>query len=375
MASSYPVVPQSVELDPQAKKRLLAGIKSVLIRLQEKGKLKAGIDYTDMLGRPQVLQAFIDAFKANRAVAADLLVDAAGKPVSRDDLPLSCGISLEQVGQMLVYTCAKRIFVDSDPDTKPPAPTGKLGSLFRRKAAGPMVKSDGERKLAELKPYLAFDWQLPLLKYYYFFLDRHQLMELGRDILLLRDPVQLEMVAAFEAPKLKAARRLAQDAFPDVMLGWPGAIEGLARADDMHFALFQEICGPRVWEFYARDIDYVDDVTGIDKTVLRAIGPLLASASFESVDAFSRLPGDRIGQMIEGFRTIFRGNLDDILSDPGFGRQTLLPLVQRFTGLDWDANQFIHVVELKCTAMRPMLEQWLERKRAGLPAELPDSRP
>lgn len=376
MAPTYPVVPQSVELEPQAKKRLLAGIKTVMTRLQEKGKLKPGTDYTDMLGRPQLLQAFIDAFKANRAIAADLLVDDAGKPVAKDDAPLSCGISLAQVCQMLVYTCAKRIFVDSDPDTKPPQPASKLAGLFRRSnPPPPMVKSEGERKLADLKPLLAFDWQLPLLKYYYFFLDRHQMAELGRELLLLREPIQLEMVAAFDAAKLKAARRLAQGEFPEVLLHAPAAIEGLSRATDMQFAFFEEVCGKRVWNFFARDLDYIDEVSETDKMVLRAVGPLLADTSLESVDALSRLQADRIEQLLEGFRTVFRADLPDILSDSAFGRQTLLPFVQRFTGLDWDANQFIHVVELKCTAMKPMLDAWLERRRAGLAAEPPDSRP
>jgi hypothetical protein len=371
----YPEIPPPVELDPQAKKRLLAGIKTVMTRLQAQGVLKAGVDYADMLGKPQSLLSFIEGFRGNRALAADLLVDAAGRPASGDTAVLSCGLSLAQICQMLVYTCAKRIFVDADAETKPPQPAKKLTELFRRKTPPSRDKSEGERKLAELKPYLAFDWQLPLLKYYYFFFDRHQITELGREILLLRDQLQLEMVAAFEMPKLKAARRLAQDQFPEVLINHPGAIEGLARAPDMHFALFHDMCGPRVWAFYARDLDYIDDVTEVDRAVLRAIGPLLADTSFEVVDALSRLQADRIEQMLVGFRTVFRADLPDILSDPGFGRQTLLPLVQRFLGLDWDANQFIRVVELKCTAMKPLLDAWLERKRAGIPAELPDSRP
>lgn len=372
---SYPDIPQSVELEPQAKKRLLAGIKTVLSRLAAKGALKAGIDYADMLGKPQQLQAFVEAYRANRAIAADVAVDASGQPVSRDDVPLDCGITLAQICQMLVYTCAKRIFVDSDADTKPPQPAKKLTELFRRKIPPPMAKSEGERKLAELKTYLAFDWQLPLLKYYYFFLDRHQIAELGRDLLLLRDPLQLEMVAAFDAPKLRAARRLAQSDFPEVLLNFPAAIEGLSRAPDMHFALFHDVCGARLWAFYARDLDYIDDAAEVDRTVLRAIGPLLADTSAEAVDALSRLPSERIEQMLAGFRSVFRGDLPEILGDPAFGRQTLLPFVQRFIGLDWDANQFIHVVELKCSAMKPMLDAWLERRRAGLTAEPPDSRP
>lgn len=373
--ASYPDIPPPVELDPQAKKRLLAGIKTVLTRLQAKGALKAGADYADMLGKPLVLQAFIAAFRANRELAADLLQDAFGQPVLGDDVPLTCGITLAQVCQMLVYTCAKRIFVDSDTETKPPPPAKKLTALFQRKTPPPMAKSEGERKLAELKPYLAFDWQLPLLKYYYFFFDRYQIAELGRDLLLMREPIQLEMVAAFEPPKLRAARRLARADFPEVLLQFPAAIEGLARAPDMHFALFHDICGPRVWAFYARDLDYIDNITEVDRAVLRSIGPLLADTSFETVDALSRLQADRIDQMLTGFRSVFRNGLAEILGDAGFGRQTLLPLVLRFTGLDWDAHQFIHVVELKCVAMKPMMEAWLERKRAGLTAELPDSRP
>lgn len=377
MAPSLPVLPQSVELEPQAKKRLLGAIKTVLSRLGEKGKLKQGLDYTDMLGRPLQLQAFIETFRANRVIAADLLVDEAGRPVSREDMPLVCGLSLAQICQMLVYTCAKRMFVDNDTDTKPPQASSKLVTLFRRNnpPPQPMAKSEGERKLADLKPLLAFDWQLPLLKYYYFFLDRRQITELGQDLLVLREPEQIELVAAFDATKIKAARRLAQGEFPEVLTRFPAAIQGLSRAGDMHFAFFQEVCDRRVWAFYARDLDYIDQVTEVDKSVLRAIGPLLADTSLETVDALSRLQADRIGQMLEGFYGIFRGDLADILGDAAFGRQTLLPFVLRFTGLDWDPNQFIHVVELKCTAMKPMLDVWLERKRAGLSAELPDSRP
>lgn len=361
-APVHPEVPRLVELEAQDKKRVLAAIKTALGRLQAKGRLPAGLEYGAMLNKPAALKEFIDAYKADRAVAADLVVDKAGRPVASDDQPLVCGLSLAQICQMLVYTCAKRMFVEAEPETKPTS--FGLGGLLR-KAPAPQPRSDGERKLAELKNYLAFDWQLPLLKYYYFFLDRHQLAEIGRDILLLRDPAQLEVASSFDVAKLRQARRIAGGEFAAALVARPACIGGLAQAQPQDYAFFRGFLEDRVWDFYARDQDFIDDVMEMDRGQIEAIGPVLADAAIEAVQALAKLPAERIVQLLQGFREVFGADVALLLADAGFARQTLAMFVERFLVVDGDADRFVELVVLKCQALRPTLAAWLEKRRSG----------
>ncbi len=353
-ASPHPKPPAPAEIDAAAKKRLLAAIKTVLARLQQRGAVPAGLDYAAILGKPAALKAFVDAFKADPTIAADIAVDAAGRPVRGEDELLVCGLSLAQVRQMLVYTCAKRVFTEAEPPT-PPAPAGK-----------PPPKSEGERKLAALEPLLAFEWQLPLLKFYYFFLDRHQLAELGPDLLLLRRPEQLEIVSSFDATRLRQARRNAAGGFVELLQARPEAIGGVARARPDDFAFFRRVLGPATWAFYARDEDFVDDVGELDRDRVEAMGPVLAGADAAAVQALAKLDPDRIAQLLAGFRQVFGDHAAGLFAEPAFARQVLAPLVERFKDIaDTTAERFTELVVLKSQALRPVVAQWLDRGKRG----------
>lgn len=365
--SPYPVVPVAIELDAERKKLVIGGVKTVLARLQERGLAAKGHEYGAVIGSPGLLGEFLDAFQANRDVAADLAVDKAGKPVRDNDAMMVCRVTLAQICQMLVFTCAKRIFGEADGKPKVAAAAQETkGGLFSRKPApaAPTAMTDGERKLSELKAYIAFDWQVPLLKLYYFYFERGQLAELNRDILMLRTPDALSVAASFDVIHLRKARKTAGADFPYMLEANPQAIGGLAYWDAARHAQFKPIMGERVWDFYARDADFFEIIEEMDRERMGIIGPLLADISADTIKALDRMQIDRLPLLIAAFKAVFDKDVPEMFADGAFGRQMLLPIVQSFHGADLEPADCGEVMLLKCNAIKGTVAQWLEKRRS-----------
>lgn len=369
-SSPYPEIPDGIELGADAKKQVIGGVKTVLVRLQDRGLATAGKDYATVIGNAGLLHEAILAYKANRDIADDIARDAKGAPLRDDGTPTACGITIAQIIQMLVFTCAKRLFTEADAKPAPKVqPAGRsLASLFRRKPAEPAPipagKSDGEKKLAELRPLLAFDWQLPLLKFYYFLFNRSQLMELGRDILLLPEIESLEKAAGFTALQMRKARQVTDADFAGMLMANPQAMAGLNHWDEAKYPLFRAALGERIWDFYARDLDYFDKVADVERERIEILGPLLADLSGEAVEVLERLKDEKLVWFLKEFRRVFGAEVPLLLGDGLFARQMLLPVVQNFSQLETRPDRFAEAVHLKCTALQPMVAQWLEKRRA-----------
>lgn len=348
-----PRLPASVELDPEVKKRVIGGVKTVLGRLQQAGLMRQA-EYGAVIGNHALLLEFVDAYKANRGQGAEIALDAHGAPVRDDWTPLSCGVNLAQIEQMLVFTCAKRMFAEAEGKPKPAsAPAADKGGLFRKKPEAPVQpqKTDGDRKLDELKHWIAFAWQLPLIKYYYFLFERGQLAELGRDITLFRTQDQLQMMASFDVVKLRKARKVAGGQFTRALAANPGCVYGLNWWGERRHALFTEAMHDRVWHFYARDEDYFELVDEVDRERVMAYGPLLASLAPEALTALERLAIDRLPLFLSTFLTELGKGSERLLADSGFARQHLDPICRTFAGHELEKEKFIEVVALKCKAL------------------------
>jgi hypothetical protein len=207
---------------------------------------------------------------------------------------------------------------------------------------------------------------VPLLKLYYFYFDRGQLAELGRDILMIRDPEALSVAASFDLANLRKARKLAGDDFPVMLAANPKAIGGLAYwGDPSRHAAFKRIMGDRVWDFYARDYDFFEAMEEMERERMSIIGPLMADASIETIRALDRMQIDRLPLLISAFRSVFDKDMNELFADPGFGKQTLLPIVQSFQGADLEPAEFTEIMLLKCNAVKITVEQTLEKLRAA----------
>jgi len=338
-AIAYPVLPQPADIDAVSKRRIIAAVKTALARLQQCQRMPDNVDYAAVLGHPVLLFEFLRECAASLDVLAELAVDAKGQPVLADDKIMVCGVSLAQVRQLLIYTCAKKLFLDGD---------GK-GS------------KDAERKLAELRPLLAFDWQLPLLKPYLFLLGVQHITELGRDVLLLRSAEATEWVGAFDLRAIRKVRKMLGVEFGVMLAANPQALGGLAIAQDSQLPVLRATLGRRVWDFYARDAGYIERVEHLPPEQCAAIGPVLAVAAPEVLSALVRLPAERLRNFMAVFHHVLGDDADRLFAEAGFGRQTLAPITQVFAELDADSARFTEILELKCEAMKPMLRQWLTR--------------
>ena len=357
-------MPSPIELDDKARKGVVEGVKTALERLRGKGLLAADKDYGRIVADPWALHEFIQVFKANRPMFDDLITDARARPVADDHAPLVCGPSLAQICQMLVFTCAKRSFTavaTPKPPTQPEKPAGRLAALFGRKPAQP-VATDADTKIAALKPLLAFDWQLPLLKSYYFFLDEQQIRLLGRDLLLLRKGEDIEAIGAFPAAKMAQARRLVGDEFAAMLVIRPAAMAGLANAVPELYALFRPLLGDRIWDFMMRDADYIDQLGELDRDLLATFGPLLADTCLEAVAAFRRMPLGRIKVFLAAMDTVLREDAVPLLGDPSFCRQTLKGMVDGFLRFDGSMDEFQDLATMKWKAIAPAARVYLTKR-------------
>ena len=217
-----------------------------------------------------------------------------------------------------------------------------------------------------MKALLAFDWQLPLLRFYAALLDHAHIVELGHDLLLFRTPEHLAAVAALDMGLLRKARRVVSGDLGTALYRNPAAIAGLAATDAAHFATLRQLIGERrIWDFYARDPDYLGLVAELERERLALFGPLLADMSAEAVNAFRRLRIDKATLFLARFQQAFGGDTGEILSDGTFARQMLSPILQSFAELDVEPDIFGETVDLKCAAMNPNLVQWLGRRRGA----------
>jgi hypothetical protein len=100
-------LPPPVDIDNDAKKAIIDGLKKVLARFQQGGLVDGAVTYQHLISHPDVLESFVGIFVAHRD-ACDDIVKAKGskEPVRDDNQMLVCNVSLNQIQQLLVRTCA-----------------------------------------------------------------------------------------------------------------------------------------------------------------------------------------------------------------------------------------------------------------------------
>ena len=162
--------PQTVTLDPEMRKIVLAGVKFLLARLKQNKAIEVEVEYKDILLTPLLMQKYLNLLRDNLEIGKDLFVDEVGKPVVDLETPLICGATLGEIERLLVYTSASKVFITGKKKKVVKEKKKKGFALFGRKNESDEEDDEeieeGAEKLADLKPYLIYAWQLPLIDAY-----------------------------------------------------------------------------------------------------------------------------------------------------------------------------------------------------------------
>lgn len=171
--------------------------------------VEAGRGYEMVMDDVALLERAFAAFRDNRDRFAALLVDTTGRPVGADDdMPLSCGRSLNQVVAMVVRSAARRYFRRRLPalvaGARRAAAQERRGVVADLMTAfhgpqtpptAPRPLMEGEVLYREISDYLHYDWQARLVPSYSK-LSVTQVRRLGEMLLQIRDEKMLAAALA-----------------------------------------------------------------------------------------------------------------------------------------------------------------------------------
>lgn len=362
-------LPPPVDIDSDTKKAIIDGLKKVLARFQETGKVDAGLAYQDLIASPDALAHFVTTFIDNRAACDDIVQAKGGQPVRDDNQPLVCGVSLNQIQQLLVRTCAKKVF-ESDKTVHTVTETVTKKALFGliKKTEQVEVQRVGgdpveERKLRELARYIAFGWQLPLLPAYREHLTYQQVMEIGEDVLALKTPEAVAAVGQFAPDVLRKVKAAAGPDFADILAHRPQAIAGVAVWNREMYEFYRKTLGDRAWDFFARDKAFFNVVAALDKANAKVYGDVLCYIAAECLEEVQRLNIDKAEVLVTSLKAAFGAKLANVLSRPAFAKDILRKVVDNLLHMTQEKDKLMASFALTCKAMVPQVTEWLQKQR------------
>lgn len=363
------VLPPPIDIDNDTKKAVIDGLKKVLARFQETGKVDGGLSYQDLISSPEALEHFVTAFIANRESCDDIVVAKKGVPVRDDNQPLVCGLSLNQIQQLLVRTCAKKVF-EAEKTLQTVTETVTKKALFGliRKTEQVEVKRVGndpveERKLRELARYIAFGWQLPLLPAYRHHLTYQQVIEIGEDVLALKTSEAIAAVGQFAPEVLRKVKLAAGPDFVEILVQRPEAIAGVAVWNREMYEFFRKALGDNAWDFFARDKAFFNVVAALDKANARVYGDVLCYIAAENLEEVQRLNIDKAEVLVTSLKAAFGPKLPNLLSRPAFAKDILRKVVDNLLHMSQEKDKLMASFALTCKAMLPQVSEWLSRQK------------
>ncbi len=365
---ALPELPPPLEIPAETKRAVIDGMKQVLAALQAKGLFDAEITHSQILHDPELLYGFIQTYRKNEQIGTGIVVDKTGRQVTEIDKPLVCGVTLGQIQQLMVKTCA-RYFLEQDASDSEEIVTKtvtKKTMLFFTKTEKVQRKIGGvdPRVLREALRFIAFDWQMPLLGAYTE-LSLAQLLQLGENILALRTPESVREIARFDAAALKRARDVAQEDFVAMLEKRPAAITGLLHWPRDQYVFYRDLLGDKAYDFFARDNRYFMLVAALDRATARIYGDILAYMSTESLEELQRLNIDKVDVLVNAMRAAFGPKLPELLSRPGFTKEFLRKLVEGLLHMTQDKTRIATSALMTCKALVPQVTEWLGRQRSA----------
>jgi hypothetical protein len=361
---ALPKPPPPLEVSLESRRLVLAGFKKIVEIFQEKGLLEPAAGHTDILHDPGLLLAFEAAFNAHPSLYAHIVVDAKGLPVTQPDRPLTCGLTIAQVQQLAVRTCARFLFLGEEEErlvTRTVTTTKYL--IFKEtQRITERVRGKDPRLLKEILVFIAFDWQLPLLAEYVD-LTLPQLAELGGNILALRTPESVREIQKFGPEAIRKVKALLGPDFTAMLEARPGAMRGLLHwPKDMH-QFFRALMPSKFYDFMARDEKYFMYVGQMNKPMMTIYGDVLGYIAMENLIELHRLNLDRTEVLLATMKATFGPRMEALLTLPNFSREILRRQVEGLTHVNVDKKQMTDIHSITWGAAAPQVLAWLAKQQ------------
>lgn len=360
-------LPPPIDISVEAKKGIIEGLKKVIEVFQAAGMLDTAVTYQVLIHDPRILYLFIQAYRQNRSLADKIVVGKDGKPVHDDGRPLACGISLAQVQQLLVKTCA-RYYLEQDTKAKEDVVTEtvtKTRFLFFKTTEQVERKTGGgydERKVRELSRFMAFDWQLPLLPAYAE-LNSAQLMELGEDFIQLGTAEGIHAFAQLDQAVIKKVKATVGADFSNVLAYRPEAVAGIGTWSKDMYEFYRKTLGDKAFDFFSREKPFFMVCASLDKPLIRIYGDVLCYISPPNLEEMQRLNIDKADVLISAMKMAFGDKLPSILGHPNFAKDVLRKLVESILHLSQEKSQLAMSAQITCKAIVPQVMDWLAKQQ------------
>jgi hypothetical protein len=354
------------ELTDALRRNLIAEIKAALALLQKAGFFPSNLAYKDITQDRQALGAFIDAFRTHQPLFAALMRDQDGKQVTDRHTKLAQGVTLAQIEQLLVRTCAKRYFMRRRPRARATERRATIKSLMsdiiKRSKHLPLPREAATLPIQhrELMPYLAFRWQLDLLPHYAT-LPLDVIRELGDALLALETKRQLTRAAGLTPSYIAVAKGRLGDAFASILRRSVDAIEAIGRSNSARYHLLAIRLGKKLEAYFARDAAFLAACEQQSDDVLTIFGGLLVDIELHNFTLLTTLPAAKLTAVIEGLRKSFGDHLGDVLAHIEAGPIFLGHLVEMVDKLDCDDETLLSFVDSAC---HQIFREFKERTKA-----------
>jgi len=363
------VLPPPVDIDNDTKKAIIDGLKKVMTVFQDAGCIPPAGTYQQLISDPEALTSFIEVFLKNRERVDDIVrPKSGGGPVRNEDEPLACGVSLNQIQQLLVRTCAKKVFEQTKPMETVIETVTKRSFLFfstTEQVEVQRLSNDPaeERKVREIARYVAFGWQLPLLHAYRHSLTYPQIIELGDSLLALTSDENVAAVGAFDPTVLKKVKIATGADFNDILAYRPQAIGGIATWNKEMYEFYRKLLeGEKAWQFFAREKDFFNVVAGLDKNSAKIYGDILCYIAGDNLQEISRLNIDKCEVLVSALRGAFGEDLPRILAEPNFAKDILRKVVDNLLHMNQEKDKLMLAFSLSVKSMVPNVMEWLAKQ-------------
>lgn len=363
-------LPPPVDIKPEAKKTIIAGLKEALGIYQQQGLAEHSISYSDLIHDPAVLYAFIQVYRAHPEHLDGLIKSKDGKPVRDFHTALACETTLSQIEHLLVMTCARYWYDQRRVADKVVTTEREVRHmLFFKKTerVETIVKGDDPRKHQYLMEYLAYDWQLPLLEAYDA-LAPHHYLEFGAYLLALRSPAAIAAVAAMDRDQVKKVRALMKDDIAEAVSVRPMALVGAVGFSPEMYAFVRKILKDKAWYLFAREAAFLNALGTVEKSRFKVFGDTLCYIAAENVLEFERLDLDRTDVVLRGIKGALGNKAPVAFALPNFGKDMLRKLVDSVSQMKGEKDKIAPAAELTCQAMAGDMLDWLNREIAALRA-------
>ncbi|CCG42940.1 hypothetical protein [Magnetospirillum molischianum] len=364
------ILPPPIEIDTETKKSVIGGLKKVLVTFQKSGHFDPAVTYQALIADPALLRSFIEAYLAHREEVDDIVRTAdAAYPVRDEQVELICGVTLAQVQQLLVRTCARKVF-DSLKIVETVTETVTRKSMFglikkTEQIERLSVDPAEERKARELLRYIAFAWQLPLIEAYLANLSYPHLFEIGEDILCLPTVEKIEAIAKFEPAQIKKVKAATGADFGAILADRPQAIAGIAVWNREMYEFYRNLLGDQSWTFFSRENAFFNVCASLDKSVLKLFGDMLCYIATENLVEIQRLNIDKVEVVVYALKSALGPRLPEILSVPAFAKDILRKVVDNLIHTNQEKDKLMTAFAISFKAMAPNIEEWLVAIRAG----------